>query len=243
MRTAIMLIMLLLVSGCAVTYVCQDGSVVKDAKECKIAAPVENEAPEETIKAPEPAKETPPVVVKKDISPEVQEILDGAKTIKSLTYMYYSSENERLGENFYIKGDIIKRKLADVVTYYERSFDTIYMNTKTKTAESYCEKLSKKCPDRNQAFEVRLDDFYVKTPFDWTNEIVYARVITQEDIDNKPVTVIAFKSQTQEGKMWLRGRGVPMKVQVGNRTYEFGSLVVDSLTDADVTHQTLENAK
>ncbi|MBN1157375.1 hypothetical protein JXA85_07155 [Candidatus Woesearchaeota archaeon] len=236
-------LVIIFISGCAVTYVCPDGSVVTKASECKEETPPgESDAIEVVPEEPEPVEEAPVVEeVKIDISPDVQEIIDGSRTIKSLTYMHYWSDNLRMGESYFIKGNLIKRKLADIENYYERDIDTVYLDMETKTAEAYCERSSKRCYDKNQPFEVKYADFYVKTPLDWVNEIVYARAVGSEDIENKPVTVIEFRSRTVEGKMWLRGAGVPMKVQIDNKTYEFSSLVVNSLSDEDVTHQELVN--
>ncbi|HLD79363.1 MAG TPA: hypothetical protein VJA18_02290 [Candidatus Nanoarchaeia archaeon] len=207
-----LLLVVFFLAGCTPTqYVCPDGSTVENVELC-----------------PKPQQ---PVELK--IPPEIEEILAKTSNVKSISYTY--RRLDRPTENvlqFWIKGPIVKRELpVQTEVYQKNEMDVVTFNIIDKTATAYCE--SKKfCIKIGEIGPVDYDQYYIKTPFEWREEIISAEKITEEIIEKRKVWLLKANDDVL---MWVDTYyGLPLRVEVGSERHEFEEFVFNAVKDEEV---------
>ncbi len=200
--------------------------------------------PPQPIGTPVPPKEAPiveqpkllppveqPKEIKKEISPEVEDLLSKHATkIKSIKYNYRGPQTVNNFFEFYVKGDKIKYlpKLEIKTLDSENSYNTIYLDTTAKTAESYC--VAAYCKFGGKKADLEYSDNYLFTPFDFL-KVKSAAKLGEEVIDDRTT----WKLSTDLGTLWIDTfYGIPLKAEYGGNTYRFEKITVNSLQDSDV---------
>jgi len=208
----LLLILSLLLVSCTTKYVCPDGRTVEDLQLCE----QNNKAPVEELPA------------------EIGEILAKSSNVKSMTY-YYRRIDKPLEAplQFWIKGPIVKRELpVQTQVYQKNEMDVIMFNIIDKTATAYCE--SKKfCIKNGEIGPVDYDKYYIKTPFEWREEIISAEKLTEEIIEKRKVWLLKANDGVL---MWIDTYyGLPLRVEVGPERHEFQEIVFNAVEDAEVS--------
>jgi hypothetical protein len=180
---------------------------------------------EQTTQQPTPQKQTI------SASAEVLDMLNKHKTkVSSIQYNYKGPETSNNYHKFYIKGTKIKYEpyLAIKTLDREDSYDTIFIDTAAKTAQSYC--IAAYCKYSGLKENLNYDDAYIDTIFDWL-KVTQATKVGEEVIDSRST----WKLQTNKGIIWVDTfYGVPLKADADGVVYKFEQLSVGSVTDADI---------
>jgi|SRR3989338_5834237 len=210
----ILLILLLLLSAlllvsCGTKYVCPDGSTVSRQDLC----PVEKQH-----------QETPQ---------EIREVLDHSAKVNSISYQYKRVDLPLVrAVKVSVKGKYVKQELIVQTTVLNKNqMDVIIFDTQNRTAEAYCES-RRLCVKTGDAGPVNFDQYYLKTPLDWVNNLAYAEKISEADIGNRDV----WQLRTDAGVgLWIDTYfGVPLRVDVGNERHEYQNIVFNSVADSEV---------
>ena len=187
------------------------------------------------ITKPQPSTETKPTAQpttqEQQISAEVQDLLNKYKTkVSNIRYNYKGPETGNNFHKFYIKGTRIKYEpYLEIKTLdKQESYDTIFIDTAAKTAQSYC--LAVYCKYGGLKGNLNYNDAYIDTVFDWLN-VAQATKVGEEVIDSRST----WKLQTDKGTLWVDTfYGVPLKIDADGKIYKFEQLSVNSVTDGDV---------
>lgn len=179
----------------------------------------------------QPAAESP-AQPKQEVSADVKEVLDKPKTrVKSI---YYKYKGPKTGDNFYdfyVKGTKIKYMPALETKTLDRadSYDTIFIDTTAKTAQSYC--VAAYCAYKGKKADLNYDDAYISTVFDWVSGLTQAAKVGEEVIDDRST----WKIDTNKGTLWVDSfYGIPLKVESSGKIYRFQQIAVNSVQDTDV---------
>lgn len=188
--------------------------------------------PEATVN--QPAAE-PPAQPKQGISADVKELLDKSKAkVRSIHYHYRGPETKKFGDNFYdfyVKGTKIRYMPALEIKTLDRadSYDTIFIDTAAKAAQSYC--AAAYCAYKGKKADINYDDAYISTIFDWVSGLTEAAKVGEEVIDDRST----WKIDTNKGILWIDlFYGIPLKAESSGETYRFQQISVNSVEDADV---------
>lgn len=217
----LLLVIAFLAVSCAAQYVCPDGATVADPKLCGSA----KEAPSGE---------------EKGIAPEVQEILAKSSNVKSISYNYKRVDQPlEKPLQFRVKGDAVKRELpVQTKVLNKNEMDVVVFNTVAKTANGYCES-KKYCLKTGDVGAVGYDAYYVKTPFDWQEEITSAEKKAEEILFDRKVWLLQVNKDVS---MWVDTfSGLPLRVDVNGERHEFQNPVYNRVEDADVGFVEREN--
>ena len=247
-------ILTMLLAGCAV-----------QTSEKKTETPVQ-ETTQESVKVTETVKETPPgpskpvvqvqtppapspapvQVQQSTLSPELKALMDKAdKKIISYQYLYSEPPENRFLNTFYIKGNKIKIKLYEYDPYkIDEYFDTVYLDSTTKTAIGKCENkkrcLSQKIDNTVKTFSVNYGDYYEKTPYEWLKGIKTAVIVGPQILDTRTTTLIKSEEGNTVTDYWIDDTyGLPLKIVITKdgkaEMYKFNDATYNHLTESDVT--------
>ena len=168
----------------------------------------------------------------------------------SYAFYYQTSANwDLIRDQYFIKGDKMKVKLFEV-NFYNRQhyFDTVYLNMADKTGLAYCENRDQvRCTDQNREFTVAYEDFVIKTPLEWIEEVPKdAKWTGTEQIDSRAADVIEYErgdGTTVRLKVDAYS-GVPREVYIYRgdvenvlEKYAFRDLAINSVKNSDIEHQ------
>lgn len=170
--------------------------------------------------------------------------------ITSYAFYYQTSANwDLIRDQYFIRGDKMKVKLYEV-NFYNRKhyFDTVYLDMAEKTGVAFCEDRKQvRCFDRNREFAIDYNDFVIKTPLQWMEEVPYeARWTGTEQIDNRAADIVEYdRDDGTSVRLKVDAySGVPREVwiyrgDVDNlmEKYGFRDLAVNSVKDADMQHK------
>ena len=187
--------------------------------------PTNEQAAEQPVQQPTQQKQTI------SASAEVKDLLEKHKTkVSSIRYLYKGPETSDNYHKFYIKGSNIKYEpyLAIKTLDKQDSYDTIFIDTESKSAQSYC--VAAYCKYGGLKGNLNYDDAYIDTIFDWL-KVTQAAKVGEEVIDSRST----WKIQTEKGIVWIDTfYGVPLKADADGVIYKFEQLSVNSVADADV---------
>ena len=199
-------------------------------------APVQKESvpfstPEAQIEAGQNSQE-PAAETKQSISSDVKEILDKSETsVKGIYYKYKGPETGNDFYEFYAKGTKVKYKPTLEIKTLDReeSYDTIFIDKAAKTAASYC--VAEYCAYKGKKQDLKYDDAYISTVFDWVTGLTFAKKIGEEVIESRST----WKIETNKGIIWVDTfYGIPLKADSSGKIYRFEQIAANGVQDSDV---------
>jgi len=166
------------------------------------------------------------------ISPDVIDLLAKSKTkVKSIYYKYRGPETGSNFFGFYVKGSKIKYLPWKEFKSLDQpaDYDSVFIDKSAQTAQSYCEALY--CAVRGKKADLKYNDSYIYTIYDWIGSITQAKKVGEEVIDDRST----WKIETNQGTFWIDTfYGIPLKIESGGKTYKFEQIAVNSVQDSDV---------
>lgn len=223
----IFLIGILILVGCTQQYVCADGTVVSKPALCpRQEAPFEPTAtvisiPQQTLPA------------------EIQNLLTKSNAVKTMKYDF--KEVHKPLETAYttwVGEEKVKRELPIIESpLHTNEIDVVIFDIVQKTALGYCESPTY-CQRVGEIKTVDYDQYYENTPFDWLKLIVSAEKIGKETLFKREVWKLNVNNNVT---MWIDTYyGMPLKVEVNGKGYEFRDPVFNSVREEDVAFRALE---
>lgn len=207
--------------------------------------------PSRTSPAPQPQTPAPSTSQLTDYTDaKIKRIIAKSDKVTGYAFYYQTSANWNLiRDQYFIRGDKMKVKLYEV-NFYNRQhyFDTVYLDMAAKTGIAYCESRDqRRCSDPNREFIVAYNDFIIKTPYEWVNEVPYRAVwVGTEQIDNRAADVIEFdRNDGATIRMKLDSfSGLPREVWIYQgdvenviERYAFRDFSINSVTATEIEHQ------
>ncbi len=228
---------------------------------CSPAQPAEPAAPEPA--APEPTVAAPasePVVIQPGptpveakptpaISKELDALLKKAdQKIKSYQYLELILPHKKQPDTISIRGTKIKITLYEYDPYIPGDyFDTVYLDTSTKTIIGRCES-QKRCiwprgdSTTQEWTDLDYSSYRPKTPYEWVKEVPHdAEILGPEVHDKRQTTKIQFSEAGKITTMWIDDTyGIPLEIVVKPSTgeeviYKFNDPQFNTIVDSDVT--------
>ena len=184
---------------------------------------IEPKETKETTTQTEVKEPTTKVETQKDLPEAIKTIVDKAdRRTESMAYLYGSPETEgRFMDTYNIRGTKIRVDLYEDNYYVtEGYFDTVYLDTTTKTAKGQCLNgrrcISAQVDNTGKLFDADYDEYLRKTPFDWAKDIKpTSEVVGPEVVDRRSVTKIKYEDGNKTVEMWLDDSyGVPLQVKI-----------------------------
>ena len=227
----------------------------EDVPQAEPSAEPEPEAKvaEKTVQEPPaPTTITEPEAPKTDLSPALQTLINKAdEKIKNIAgksggyqFLHAPPPDNLARDEWFIKGNKITIKMYEQnVIEQTINYDTVYIDTETKTVVAYCEdERSPRCPDSSVEFSVNYDDVMIKTPYQWLKEIKGGEITGSEMLWDRKMEVVSYTVGGINYKQWVDGfAGIPVKVLVDEPGedpvyYEFRELAINSVTDDILEH-------
>lgn len=241
----VLAVVILFVTSCAPMpryYVCPDGSKVLNPDDCLGVGEEEEEEKDEPGAEPEPVveEETKEPDV---ISEEAQALFDSISKVNSVQYNYVESPETMPEHTYYVSRDKMRIDLEERVKLSKtESYDNVYLDLVDETAVAYCEYMDRTiCPDRDKAYEVEFEDYYIETPFDWVAKITGAELTGRsQTMENRNAIEVEFEVDGESGTMFVDSFfGIPMKITMGDKSYEFRNLFTQ-ISPEELEHQSIE---
>ncbi|MBL7054485.1 hypothetical protein ISS05_01880 [Candidatus Woesearchaeota archaeon] len=212
---------LLLIAGC--------GQKSVQEKELITGAVISSDVLEEDLKEEIVIVEK---TAEKEMEPEIKELLEKGKTVRSISYQHKGPETGNFYYDFYVKGDNVRyipnREIKSVDD--KDSYNSIYLDKAEETAEAHCD--DRQCVYKGKKADLRYVDYNILTPFDWMDEVISAEKTGEELIGSRKT----WKLKANEGtELWVDVYfGVPLQVMRDGEKYEFIKMVFNRLEDSDV---------
>jgi len=173
-------------------------------------------------------------VINAPVDSEVVELLAKAdQKVKSLRYMYKGPETKDFFYDFFIVSNRIKYTLDPpykVIDADDDAYDTIYLNTESKTALAYCD--GRKCSSKGKKAVLDYDGNYILTPFDWIKEIKSAEKTGEQLISNRNTWILSGNNIT----MWVDTFfGIPLQVEFDENQYYFQKVGFNNVKEEEVS--------
>ncbi len=189
-------------------------------------APAPPEEPEEELKE-EPQEEE---IIK--IPNDIREILEKGKTkLKSYSYNYKNPESD-LAYKISVKDKNIRITLPEANTDdKDKRYNTIYLDTETKTAQAHCIGYSDCEGTVGKVKDLDYESAYIDTPLDWLEKVTSAEVIDERQVEGRE----AFYLNTNIGKITVESYyGFLYKLEERKKVWEFTDASFNSVKDSDV---------
>ncbi len=165
------------------------------------------------------------------------------KKVKSYDFVYAPPPDNLARDHYYIKGNRFRISLYNLRAYRtDTYYDTVYVDTTSKTAVGYCEgTVPGRCRNTSAVFDLSYADFLIKTPYQWLMEIPNGEIRGSEKIFDRPSKEVYYEKDGVSRTLWLdEYSGLPLRVieeKRGNQTkYEFRYMSINAVTDDYVVH-------
>ncbi len=196
------------------------------------------EMPEYT--EPEPIAETTTTTVQQMEEPkqepamadDIRELLDKGKAkLKSYSYSYKGPEHN-FDYVMDVKGDKIRIQLPNLVYLSDNSaYNTIYLDTKEKTAKGYCLDCKSYQLEEGMIADLDYDDAYIETPLEWLEKVNEAEKLDSVTVEGRECE----RLQTNIGRITVENYyGFLYEIRDGEDRWEFTQASFNSVGDADV---------
>lgn len=192
-----------------------------------------------------------PVVVKPvpTASKELQDLLSRAdQRVKSYQYLELILPDKQQPDTIKVKGTKVKIKLYEYDPYVAVNyFDTIYLDTSTKTVVGRCENRQRcvwaKGDNTKLDFtDITYDQFRRKTPYEFLKSIPPTATIAGPEVhDNRGTTRVQYDDAGKIVDAWIDDSyGLPVEVAITTSdgqitSYKFNDMQFNGLADRDVT--------
>src|SRR3989344_1140467 len=208
-----LLLLSLLTASCTTKYVCPDGSTVSRPDLCS-KIEVEKQ-PQEVL------------------SQDIREVLDKNKNVHSMSYQYKRFDQPLVrAVKVWVKEKQVKQELAVQSTvWHKNEMDVVIFDTEKRTAEAYCES-RRLCIKTGDAGPVNFDQYFVKNPLDWVEDLISAEKISEAQIGGR--NVWRLRTDTNIDLWTDTFFGVHLRVDVGNERHEFQNIAFNSVADSDI---------
>lgn len=262
----VVLCCLILVTGCSTKYVCPNGEVKDNWKQCvnedeEIEA--NNPMEESPIqKSQEPLNPVPKVedqekveevktskeevvsevkVVKRNefISNDIQEILNYVSRVKSLRFDYKEERSATTDiYDIYLKGDKMKIYLP-IKTQVLNSLDFDSIIIKGKKAFKNCER-ERWCIEVGEFGEISYNKYKIITPIEWNAKIKNPKEIGTEMYNGRKVLIL----EDSDGTIYTVDKyyGVPLKVENNTNLYMYDNVIFNGVQDSDLTFKIIQDS-
>jgi hypothetical protein len=240
---ALLLSISLLLSACAV--VVKEGETCSaDDGVCDTDIPTEEQTTEEPQENIEEETNVVEEVVEEIQKDDKSDIMEKFSKVKTLEYHFEIPSEGPSNNKFYTSKENMKIELGvRTGIIKEDYFDTVYLDLENKEAIAYCEDRDDDvCPDKNKEFEVSYLDYYKRTPFYWI-EVIDSYEFTErsQNIEGRNGLEMTFESNGKEGTMFIDSfYYIPLEVEFSGKTYVYKDLGVNTVEEAELTHQTIE---
>lgn len=197
---------------------------------------------EPTVREVSTGKEAVPVKGP-ELTQELKNLFAKADKVENLEYFYKEAEK---GAQYYVldKNMKIVFPMKRQIARTDMHYDSVYIDLDKKTAVGYCE-VDEDCPlaEKNQPRELDINDFYLETPFDVLESIIYGEKESEETISGKRAIIVRFSLANGNIKrIWIWDYwGVPIRYTIedsdGNviRRVDYESLSANRVKMSDVT--------
>ena len=217
-------LLIVLLASCAQQPVPQQAPNPAPKQEQEIAPiPTQGEKPKDPIM----------IDIPNEIPDEIQALFDKAKTkTTSLHYKYRGPETDKMLYEYFIKGDLMRIVLGDDfkdVHLDKDAFNAVYMDTAAKTADGYCDHQT--CIVKGKKRSASYNDYNMKTPLEWAQEITSAEKVSEEQIDNRK----AWKLKTNIGDVYVDSfSGIIQRIKTSDAEYDFIRIETNGVKDEEV---------
>ena len=206
-------------------------------------------APDQVAQQPVIAPPTPSdehVAQPTDAKPnaEVQALSAKAGQIKSYTFDLARLPSFTADVKYFVRGSKAKIKLVTPLRFDTWNADYIYLDYDARTATAYCIDLDF-CKKLNRTESVSFEQYGIKLPQQWLDEIQYGVKKTSLQYNNRQVNVVAWQEGAVDYEAYLdsfygypqrvamiSGQGEDAKVIGG---YEYQSMSFNTVKEEDVT--------
>jgi len=225
---AILLILVLLV-GCGKSEEKEDDVIdeVRDEQEA------EKKDGEDTIPEGEELEEELEEEEPKVLPEEIKEIIKKGTGLKSYEYNFAQPGDTTIYD-ISVLGDKIKIEYPDLIKIKDREYyDTMFLDTKEKTAEAYCMSESNCDEDIGKKMEnMNFDDVYLKLPTEWLDEIEWAEKIDERIVEGRDCLLL----DTNIGEVILETYyGWIYEIKNEDNVWKFTGTAFNSLKEEHVT--------
>jgi hypothetical protein len=142
-------------------------------------------------------------------------------------YFFRYSGPGILQTDVWVKDNMIKRSIhrADELDKF-KTYNMVYLNSETETAEGYCETTKSKCFEGHGPFKETFDKWLIKTPKDWALELGDNFVWRLDNrVSDQLYHIIDYSKDGKTIRVHVHNyKGWPGKVEI------FNSKKVDSIT-------------
>ncbi len=204
-------------------------------KPLPIIPPVQVSAPPEP--SPQETQVSGSQVIVVQGIPDSLKILVGRRwAVKSLSYDFKSTELP-YQRSFKIRGDAIAilPATSETLLYKGQYFTTIFVNQSDKTAKAYCDQPNLCREKKKGPFEIPLDLYYSKTPYDWAEELESAKYVPIEQepgevlIEGRPTVSYRYVFDGVITQFYIeKFFGLPLRIESVNPDGTKKSVVYDS---------------
>lgn len=161
---------------------------------------------------------------------------------KVKSYTYVSPYDKRDGAIYYVKGDLVRVDLNDVLTLAPGEYvDILLFNRSSEQVTGYCRRWESICRDTtSKEYDLDFDDYWEETPMDvlryYKNKEAEMVKSDGEVVDDRIVTRFFFKEPAQTTTLWVDAHyGLPVRMLVESpkqsRMYIFDDLAINTIQD------------
>lgn len=251
MKNLGLIIFLFLVLGCT------SPQEISDKEETEATLPSTIDHPPQTISSvpsDTPSAESQAIPLKpriidhrpKTTNKQLTELLTKAeKTVKSYEFTYAPPPDNLARDRYAIKGSktSVKKIYRPIVVKPTEYADTIYLNAEQGTAVAFCEERGTVCMKARQNYPVNYNDYVIKTPMDWLQEIEEGDVKGPHYLFERQTYQVTYDKEGKDYFFWIDARyGLVVRVVIDDRQekerYDYLDLVVNQVKDSDVMPKT-----
>ncbi|MEK6874666.1 MAG: hypothetical protein AABX52_02860 [Nanoarchaeota archaeon] len=192
-----------------------------------------------------PIAPTPtPKIFVPNMAEKLQQLINLAdEKVKSYEFVLAPPPDNLARDHYYIKGKRYRISLYQNNFYKpDEYFDTVYVDTVTKTAIGYCEgNRPGRCINSSTQYTLPYTQWLITTPYQWLKQIPYGEIQGSEKIFDRPSFKVYYEKDGIATWMWLdEYSGLPARVlqkkQDKETKTEFRYLAINTVTDDYVIH-------
>ena len=209
-----------------------------------VQAPAVPAPPQQTTPSQTSPKPTQPST-EPQRSKELENLLKESDRVQSYEYIYNGPPDAQARDHYYIRGNKIRVDLLQSYTTEILHYNMVYIDNTAKTAFGYCKGNPPRCRKEYGITELKYEDYVHPTPLDWI-ALVKEHATTlelSELINGKKTKGTSFEFEGKTYTIYMDTLGMPLRVEINqgikSETYNYLSLAINSVSDAQVAMPTL----